>query len=152
MIEKAKIDNVRQIYDIIAQYARAGKMLPRALSDIYEHVRDFFVFKVNDKIKGISALHIVWSDLAEVRSLAVIKEDHRTGIGRQLVEACLKEAKSLGIKKVFALTYVPDFFLKLGFHRIDRNDLPKKIWTDCIQCPYFPDCKEEAVEIVLDDE
>ncbi len=149
MITKAKISHARQIYDIIASYARSAEMLPRALSDIYEHIRDFFVYEEDGQVKGVCALHIVWDDLAEIRSLAVEKDKQGSGVGTELVKQCLDEAKSLGIEKVFALTYVPVFFEKLGFKRIDRNNLPKKIWMDCIQCPYFPDCKEEAVEIVF---
>jgi len=149
VITKAKISHARQIYDIIASYARSAEMLPRALSDIYEHIRDFFVYEEDGQVKGVCALHIVWDDLAEIRSLAVEKDKQGSGVGTELVKQCLDEAKSLGIEKVFALTYVPVFFEKLGFKRIDRNNLPKKIWMDCIQCPYFPDCKEEAVEIVF---
>lgn len=124
-------------------------MLPRSLNEIYENIRDFFVYKDNDKLMGASALHILWEDLAEIRSLAVSKECQNKGIGKKLIERCLKEAKSLGVKKVFALTYTPQFFKKLGFKDIDKNSLPQKIWGDCLKCPRFPQCEEVAVIKIL---
>ena len=113
---------------------------------IYENLRDYWVAYKKGEIVGVCALHIVgWQYLGEVKSLVVKKKFQGKGIGRELVKACLKEAKLLGLKKVFALTFVPGFFEKLGFVPIDRNKLPHKIWSDCINCIYFPDCKEKAV-------
>jgi len=147
VIRKAKLSHTDQIYEIISSFAKKELLLPRAKPDIYEHIRDFFVWEENDRILGCCALHIVWYDLGEIRSLAVRGESQKDGIGRALVLACLNEAKELGLKEVFALTYVPGFFEKLGFSLIDKHQLPRKIWTDCVNCPYFPDCKEQAVII-----
>jgi amino-acid N-acetyltransferase len=97
------------------------------------------------RIIGCSALHISWENLAEIKSLAVTSNKQRKGIGRELILVCLKEAKNLGAKKVFALTYRPDFFKKFGFRRIKNSALPHKIWAECCNCPKFPDCKEIAV-------
>jgi amino-acid N-acetyltransferase len=147
MIRKARIEDVKAIQKLVADYARKGDMLPRSLSEIYENLRDYFVFVDGDKgdVVGSASVHIMWDDLAEVRSLAVRDDVARKGIGTQLVEACISEAIVLGITRVFALTYKPEFFEKLGFRRVDKAELPHKIWTDCLKCSKFPDCDEIAL-------
>jgi len=145
MIRKARMSDVKAIQKLIADYARKGDMLPRSLSDIYENVRDYFVFEEGGEVVGSAAIHIMWEDLAEVRSLAVQEGKMRRGVGTNLVEACISEAIVLGISRVFALTYKPEFFEKLGFHRVDKSELPHKIWTDCLKCAKFPDCDEIAL-------
>lgn len=146
MIRKARMSDVKGVHQLIAEYARKGDMLPRSLADIYENLRDYFVFDDDDgELVGSAAIHIMWEDLAEVRSLAVREGKMRRGIGTQLVESCISEAIVLGIDRVFALTYKPDFFEKLGFHIVDKAELPQKIWTDCLKCAKFPDCDEVAL-------
>ena len=145
MIRKAKLSDVKEIQRLVKVNSGRGEMLPRSLSELYDHLRDFFIFVRNRKIVGICALHICWDDLAEIRSLAVIEEMRKKGIGAQLVKACLEESKSLGVKRVFALTYQLTFFEKLGFKKVDKTVLPHKIWTDCLNCVKFPDCDEIAV-------
>jgi len=146
MIRKARMSDVKVIHQLIAEYARKGDMLPRSLADIYENLRDYFVFEEDDgELVGSAAIHIMWEDLAEVRSLAVREGKMRRGIGTQLVESCISEAIVLGIDRVFALTYKPEFFEKLGFHVVDKAELPQKIWTDCLKCSKFPDCDEVAL-------
>ena len=137
--------DVKAIQRLIAEYARKGDMLPRSLSDIYENLRDYFVFEDGGEVIGSAAIHIMWEDLAEVRSLAVQDGRMRRGVGTQLVEACISEAIVLGIARVFALTYKPEFFERLGFQRVDKAELPHKIWTDCLKCAKFPDCDEIAL-------
>lgn len=137
--------DVKAIQRLIADYARKGDMLPRSLSDIYENLRDYFVYEDGGEVVGSAAIHIMWEDLAEVRSLAVQEGRMRRGVGTQLVEACISEAIVLGIARVFALTYKPEFFEKLGFQRVDKAELPHKIWTDCLKCAKFPDCDEIAL-------
>ena len=149
MIRKARIQDAAEIQKLINSFAEKDQMLPRALSAIYENLRDFFVLEKDSRVVGCCALHIAWEDLAEVKSLAITDDTQQQGLGRMLVEACLYEARELGIPTVFALTYVPGFFEKLGFSRIDKGTLPHKIWTECINCPKFPHCGEEAVEIKL---
>ena len=146
MIRKARMADVKGIHQLIAEYARKGDMLPRSLADIYENLRDYFVFEETDgNLVGSAAIHIMWEDLAEVRSLAVRDGKMRRGVGTQLVESCISEAIVLGIGRVFALTYKPEFFEKLGFHIVDKAELPQKIWTDCLKCSKFPDCDEVAL-------
>ena len=146
MIRKARMGDVKAIQKLIAEYARKGDMLPRSLSEIYENLRDYFVY-VEDggEVIGSAAVHLMWEDLAEVRSLAVRDDRMGRGIGTQLVEACISEAIILGITRVFALTYKPVFFEKLGFKQVDKSELPHKIWSDCLKCSKFPDCDEVAL-------
>lgn len=124
-------------------------MIPRSINELYENIRDFFVAENDGAICGVCALHILWEDLAEVRSLAVRKEYQRKGIGRRLVKRCIAEARSMGIKRVFVLTYQDDFFKKMGFADIDKSRLPQKIWGDCVRCPKFPECDETALILSL---
>jgi len=140
------MSDVKGIHQLIADYAKKGDMLPRSLADIYENLRDYFVFEEDGgELVGSAAIHIMWEDLAEVRSLAVREGKMRRGVGTQLVESCISEAIVLGIGRVFALTYKPEFFEKLGFHIVDKAELPQKIWTDCLKCSKFPDCDEVAL-------
>lgn len=144
-LRKARISDVEEMQALINSFAERGELLPRSLSQLYESIRDFFVLVKDGHIVGTCALHIAWSDLAEIRSLTVDPEIQGQGFGRQLVEACLNEARELGICRVFALTYKPEFFYKLGFRNIDKSELPHKVWSDCINCPKFPNCGEVAV-------
>jgi amino-acid N-acetyltransferase len=98
--------------------------------------------EINGQVVGIGALSIFWSDLAEIRTLAVKKSFLRQGIGKKLVEHFIEEAKELGIKKIFTLTYQEDFFGKCGFLTTNKEEMPHKIWKDCLDCPKFPNCDE----------
>lgn len=146
---KAVISDIKEVQKLVNEFARKELMIPRAINELYENVRDFVVAEEDGNIKGVCALHVLWEDLAEVRSLAVRKEHHRLGIGKQLVKRCLSEAKALGVKRVFVLTYQPLFFKKLGFTDTDKASLPQKIWGDCVRCPKFPECDEHALIIHL---
>jgi len=148
-IRKAKISDLKQVHKLINEYAKKEEMIPRSLSELYENMRDFIVCEYNANICGVCALHIMWEDLAEIRSLAVDSEYQKMGVGRSLVRQCVKEAKRLGLQKVFALTYHPEFFKRLGFVDIDKTSLPQKIWGDCLRCPRFPECDEYAVIIEM---
>ncbi len=139
------------IHQLVNSFAEKGEMLARPLSELYENLRDFFVVREGDRVLGCAALHINWSDLAEVKSVAVAGEAQGKGIGADLVRACLKEARGLGIPTVFCLTLRPHFFEALGFTRVDRMELPRKVWTECYRCPKFPDCDEVALIIHLTD-
>jgi amino-acid N-acetyltransferase len=144
-IEKAKISDVPQMHQLINYFAEKDEMLPRSLSELYENIRDCFVVRDGEKVVACATLHVFWSDLAEIRSLAVAESSQEKGIGGKLVEACLKEADELGITTVFCLTYRPDLFEKFGFAKVDKMELPRKVWTECYRCPKFPDCDEVAL-------
>jgi len=149
MVRNARMADVKAIHGLLAHYADQGLLLGRSLSSLYDQLRDFKVFDADPdgagKLLGVCALHVCWENLAEIRSLAVAPEFHGRDIGTTLVRTCLEEACLFGISRVFTLTYQPAFFEKLGFRMIDKNELPHKIWSDCIQCPKFPDCNEEAL-------
>jgi amino-acid N-acetyltransferase len=145
LIRKARVNDVIVMKQIISAYSKDELMLPRSLSEMYENIRDYYVYEIDGEVVGCCALHIVWEDLAEVLALAVRPECSRKGVGTKLVSACLKEAEDLSMKEVFALTYVPDFFKTMGFIVVDKNSLPRKIWSGCVRCPKFPDCNEIAV-------
>lgn len=149
MIRKARIGDVKDIQKLLTNFASRGEMLSRSLSELYEALRDFYVFEEDGQLLGTSALHIVWEDLAEVRSVAVAESVGRRGIGSQVVGACIEEARALGLKRLFCLTYKPDFFAKFGFKVADKSELPHKVWGDCIKCVKFPDCDEIAMILEL---
>jgi amino-acid N-acetyltransferase len=148
-IEKATMADAPAIQDLVSSFAALGEMLPRPLAEIYEQLRDFLVVHDNERLVACAALHIMWEDLAEIRSLAVLDEWQDKGVGVVLVETCLDEARALGIATVFALTRQPSFFERLGFHQADVMALPRKVWGECFRCPKFPHCDETAVIIEL---
>ena len=143
--EKARINDIPQIHKLVNYFADKGEMLPRALSEIYENMRDFFVVRDGEKLVACAGLRIFWSDLAEVRAVCVAEEIQDKGAGALLIRACLEEARSMGIETIFCLTYMPGFFERFGFRQIDKNELPRKVWGECLRCPKFPDCDEVAM-------
>ncbi|MDY6832940.1 MAG: N-acetyltransferase [Thermodesulfobacteriota bacterium] len=152
MIRKARIKDIPQIYRLLSDFARQGSLLSRPMSKLYDDIRDFSVFvdpSSDETVIACCALPVCWADLAEIRSLAVRQDHWGKNIGTQLVENAFEEARVFDIQQVFALTYVPAFFEKFGFSRIDRADLPLKIWADCITCVKFPDCDEIAMMKIL---
>ncbi len=144
-VEKAKIPDIPQIHQLVNYFAEKGEMLARPLSEMYEDIRDYFVIRKGGRVIACAALHVSWSDLAEIKALAVAEDIQKQGVGAQLVEACINEAKELGIPVVFCLTYKPAFFKKMGFSVVDKMQLPRKVWTECYRCPKFPDCDEVAL-------
>ncbi|MBM3211678.1 N-acetyltransferase [Candidatus Poribacteria bacterium] len=145
MIRKANVEDVPRIQKFVNFHAEKGEMLPRSVGDICDNIRDFFIYERNGDMLGCCALHVTWVNLAEIRSLVVEEEFRGEGIGKSLLNACLDDAKNLAIKKVFALTYKPEFFEKNGFNRLEKHDLPHKVWLECVKCVKFPDCDEIAV-------
>jgi amino-acid N-acetyltransferase len=144
-VDKARVSDAVSIHQLVNHFADKGEVLPRALSDIYENIRDYFVIRDEDHLIGCVALHVNWADLAEVRSLAVEEKAQAKGIGSLLVETCLNEAKTLDILTVFCLTRRPAFFEKHGFQLVDKMKLPHKVWSECYHCPRFPNCDEVAL-------
>lgn len=145
-VRKARMTDIRHIHNLVLTCSADGLLLPRSLSQLYGHLRDFYVVEdESGELVGCGALSIVWENMAEVRSLAVEHKVRRQGCGRLLVNACIEEAKALAIHKLFALTYQLPFFQALGFSVVEKDVLPQKVWMDCIHCPKFPDCDETAV-------
>ncbi|MCF7916840.1 MAG: N-acetyltransferase [Candidatus Omnitrophica bacterium] len=150
MIRKIKVDEAKTVQQLINKAASKNQLLERSLNHIYDNLRDYWVYIQDQKILGCCGLHVVgWQSLAEIKSLVVVENFRKKNIGKRLVKKAVEEAKNLGIEKVFALTFSVDFFTKIGFKLINKNDLPHKIWTECLNCTYFPECKEEAVIIDL---
>ena len=142
---KARFDDIESIYGLVHIYAAQGEMLPRSRNTLYENLRDMVVAEADDGVIGVGALHIMWDRLAEVRMMAISPDHTRKGVGPELVSSLFAEGDALGIEKVFTLTYKPDFFRKLGFIRISREELPQKVWKECIDCPKYPNCDEIAM-------
>ena len=141
-VQKARMDDVPQIHKLINFFADRGEMLARPLSEIYENLRAYFVVRNGDEVLGCVALGIMWRDLAEVKSLAVLEKVQHRGIGDALVRSCMEEARALDIDTVFCLTYKPLFFEKQGFSYIEKEELPRKVWGECYRCAKYPDCDE----------
>ena len=152
MLRKAHIQDAKSIHEILTHYAGKALLLPRSLSEIYDHLRDFYVTensKAKGSLLGVCSLSISWENLGEIRSLAVVEEGKNKGLGSQLVEACISEAVEFGLSKVFVLTLTKGFFSRFGFKEVEKSLLPHKIWADCIKCPKFPDCDEIAMILEL---
>lgn len=147
--DKAKIDDALQIHKMVNYFADKGEMLHRPLSEIYENIRDFYVARDGDRVLACAALHVMWADLAEVKSVAVSEELQSSGLGSLVTQACIDEAKELGIATVFCLTYRPGFFEQFGFRRVNLMTLSRKVWGECYRCPKFPDCDEIAMTLHL---
>ena len=145
MIRRASTADTKIIQKTLDYYATQGLLLPRSLNDLYDNLRDFIVFEENQQIVGVSSLHVCWDDLGEIRSLAVLPPATRQGLGRRLVYECEEDARRLGLKRVFTLTYQEEFFGRLGYRVIDKGELPHKVWRDCLNCVKFPDCDEIAM-------
>ena len=149
-IRPARIQDVDEIHNLISSFAQYDRMLFRSKASLYENIQTFHIaISDSGEVVACCALSVMWSDLAEVKSLAVNETCSGQGIGRKLVEEILKKATLLGIARVFALTLEPVFFEKLSFKRIDKASLPMKVWSDCASCPKQDHCDEIAVEIKL---
>ncbi|MFH1403803.1 MAG: N-acetyltransferase [Candidatus Altiarchaeota archaeon] len=145
MISKASVTDVDQMKTLIDFHASKGLMLPRSMSYLYENIRDYFVFRSGELVIGCCAIHISWKDIAEIKSLAVDPRHVNKGVGKALLQACVEEAKKLGIPVLFTLTMEPEFFKKLGFKTVSKEKLPMKIWGECMHCSKYPECDEEAL-------
>lgn len=149
IIRKAKISDIGTIFALVNDFAKQGLMLPKSQIDLYESIRDFFVVEIDNKVVACGALKVFLDDLAEIRSLATNKDFQKMGLGKMITQKLLDDAKELGIKKVFTLSYQVDFFKKQGFTLIKKEELPQKIWRDCYKCPKFPNCDENALIIEI---
>jgi len=144
-VDRARVGDASSVHRLISRFADKGEVLPRALSEIYDGIRDYFVVRKGGRIVACAALHVTWVDLAEIRSLAVDEAEQKQRIGSLLVQACIDEAKELGIPKIFCLVRKPAFFERHGFQLIDKTELPQKVWAECYRCPKFPNCDEVAL-------
>lgn len=148
-LRRTKLSDVEEIMSLINGFAEQGLMLPRSRNTLYEHLREFLVIESDQKIIAVGALHIIWDDLAEIRALAVSQDYQGQGLGKMLVQALLQEAREIECPKVFTLTYQPGFFERCGFTLTDKEDMPHKVWKECIHCVKFPNCDENAMILNL---
>ena len=143
---KATFDDVEAIYALVSDYATDGVMLARSRNTLYETLRDMVIAENDEgEIVGVGGLHLIWDRLAEIRTMAVSPKMTRQGIGAEIVTRLIDEGKVLGVEKFFTLTYKPGFFQTLGFRTITKEELPHKVWKECIDCPKFPNCDEIAM-------
>lgn len=149
-MRRARMDDVVQMQKVINDAADRGEMLARSLAELYETLRDFVVWEQDGEVVACCALRIAWADLAEIKSLSVAQNNQGKGIGAVMVQKCLEDARHLGVRRVFALTYQSEFFEKQRFHPIDKALLPHKVWAECTRCVKFPDCDEQALQIDLE--
>ncbi|MCK5508424.1 MAG: N-acetyltransferase [Desulfobacterales bacterium] len=147
MIRKARIEDIPSIHSLLRYYDEKGDMLARPLSALYDHLRDFWVCEdeKTSELTGCCALQFCWENLAEIRSLAIKEEYKNSGTGTLLVDRCIQEAYVFNISELFVLTYRSSFFERFDFKKVDKSELPKKIWSDCMFCIKFPDCDETAM-------
>lgn len=148
VVRRATLADVEEMHTLINYFAGQGLMLPASRNKLYQNIRDFFVAEKNGEFAGCCALHVIWGDLGEIRSLAVKEEYQNNGVGRRLAQAALRDAAALKLPRVFALTYQKPFFERLSFTEVDKAEMPQKVWGECMDCPKFPNCDETAM--VLD--
>ncbi len=144
-IRHATMSDVDQMLEVINQYAQMGLMLPRTKLSVCENLQSFVVAYDGQDVLGVAGLHILWEDLAEIRSLAISEHAKGMGVGKRLVLHLVEQCRHLGIKRVLALTYQKEFFEKCGFHIVAKETLPQKVWKDCINCSKLPVCDEIAM-------
>jgi amino-acid N-acetyltransferase len=144
-VRSAKVSDAKTICTLINYYAEHDKMLFRSLAEIYENLQTFSVAEENGVVIGCCALEVIWSDLAEIKSLAIAPEHRSRGVGKKLVTTIIEQARQLGVPQVFALTLEPGFFQKLGFSVVAKEALPMKVWSDCARCPKQQECDEIAL-------
>jgi amino-acid N-acetyltransferase len=159
LVRRASLADVEQMHALINRFASQGWMLAKSRHNLYQNIRDFFVAEKADptqasaadgytrtEFAGCAALHVLWVDLGEIRSLAVEERFQKNGVGRVLIEAVLRDAMALKLPHVVALTYQKAFFARMGFAEVvDKSTLPQKVWGECMDCPKFPNCDEVAM-------
>ena len=148
-IRPARMGDIRTMAELIKYHAERGRMLHRSPAYLYERVRNFYVCRVAGSVVGCCALEPVWGDLGELKSLAVRADLQGQRIGKALLERSMEDGRNIDIKRVFCLTREPGFFENLGFLRIDRDNLPHKVWSDCVSCPVKENCDEIALLLEL---
>ena len=142
---RATFRDVESIHKVVNDYAEQGLMLARSRNSIYETLRDFVIAEDEGKFAGAGALHLVWDELAEIRAMAIDPGYVGRGVGMAIVRQLTEDAKEIGVKTLFTLTYQPGFFAKAGFHQVPKEQLSQKVWKDCINCSKFPNCDEIAM-------
>ncbi len=145
---KPTFGDIEAIFELVNSYASDGVMLARSRNTLYETIRDMIVAEdEHGSIVGVGGLHVIWNELAEIRTMAVSRDHTRQGIGAEIVRRLLDEGRAIGVSRFITLTYKPGFFQTLGFRTITKEQLPHKVWKECIDCPKFPNCDEIAMTL-----
>jgi len=133
VVRPAKTNDVKAIRALVDSYAAPGQMLTKETVTLYESVQEFVVAEVDGVVVGCGALHILWEDLAEVRTMAVKKELNRQGIGHKILEAIIKRAGEVGVEKIFCLTFQTEFFGAHGFEVIEGTPVNPKVYAELLR-------------------
>ena len=149
IVRQATLADVEDMHSLINHFASQGLMLPKSRNKLYQNIRDFIVAEKHGQFAGCCAMHVLWADLGEIRSLAVVESFQKNGVGRLLALRAVEDAVALKLPRVFALTYQQTFFEHLGFVEIDKATMPQKVWGECMDCPKFPNCDEIAMVLDL---
>lgn len=144
-VRPAVSGDVPKIHDLIKYHAQLGRMILRGFDELYADLRSFMVAEEQGELLGCASVHLFWSDLAELKCVAVHEKQQRRGIGRAVVNACHADLRRLGISRAFCLTGATEFFERLGYGKVAKDSLPRFIWGECVRCPSFPVCNEEAL-------
>ncbi len=150
IIRRATLSDVEAMHRLVNHFADEGWMLPKSRNTLYQNIRDFVVAEMDGQFAGCGALHIVWGDLGEIRSLAVEERFQKDGLGRVIVSELLADARALKLPRIFALTYQKSFFERMGFVEVPKSTMPQKVWGECMDCPKFPDCDEIAMILEIE--
>jgi amino-acid N-acetyltransferase len=151
-IRKARISDVKELLELVNGFAAQNLMLPRGPQYLFENIRDYAVIideAAGGRIVACGSLHVLWGDMAEIRSMAIRPEYQKRGLGRRLVEFLKEEATQLGIRRLFTFTLSEDFFARLGFTRKLRDELPPKVWGECSRCPKYFKCDEVGMVLEI---
>lgn len=143
--QRAKLPDMPQVHKLVTYFADKGDLLHRPLSELYENVRDYYIIKEGDEIIACASVHVLWSDLAEIKAVAVREEYQSHGLGKLLMNRCFEEAREMDLATVFVLTHKPAYYEQFGFQLVDVMTLPRKVWGECLRCPKFPNCNELAM-------
>ena len=148
-IRKARVSDVENLLELVNGFAAQNLMLPRGPQYIFENIRDYAVIVDDRRIVACGSLHVLWNDMAEIRSMAIHPDYQKRGLGRRLADFLTEEAKQLRIKSIFTFTLSEDFFARLGFTRKLRDELPPKVWGECSRCPKYFKCDEVGMVLEI---
>ena len=132
-IRPARTTDVPRVRELVDLYAAHRILLSKATVTLYEDVPDFLVAEVDGRVVGCGAMHVIWEDLGELRTLAVDPALRRAGVGRRLVEALLDRARALGVARVFCLTFETEFFAGCGFVEIEGTPVTAEVYAQLLQ-------------------
>ncbi|GHS86934.1 acetyltransferase [Campylobacterota bacterium] len=149
-LSKPKLSDITEMQNLVKPFIEEGIILPRSDEEVANAIRSYTIARENGAIVGFSSLFIYTQKLAEVRSLVVAKNSQKKGIGSEIVQTLILEARDLGLAQLLTLTYHANFFERLGFKSVPKEDVwHHKVWEDCVRCRHFPVCNETALILTI---